>query len=430
MYNCELLYIGRVTLMRNRQINSNGISEIVTVILVIALVIGLAVIVYGMIFGSLSLTKSSLVAASAGTANVPLDSSSSMQIMRVLPMAGEAYYLKGQSSIPTSSATTPLAIASFDIIDPNGQVSTVTNGYLTTNANKLGSSLYIYKDQSNNYRLTDSLASISYAPAQIKPFALGDYKITMIDNTAHVPMNIMTVKITGNGTSSSSGSLSLPLLNTLPNSSWVVHGGVTNTTDASGLTVYNFDGTSGYLSATANPALSFTGNLSLSLWMNPTSTGSSGSSSNWHTIIGKGQLNSDNSEYDNYQLMQLGDKLLFEWNDATTGAHYQATTTSALTAGSMQYVTATVDAGVLTISVNGVPLGLTYNTGNVPGGGTVISAPVITLQNNGNDLLTGKQNAATSTNYFYYSGDMSEVALYNRALTSDEIAHNVNYKQI
>jgi hypothetical protein len=418
--------------MRNRQINSSGISETVTVILVIALVIGLAVAIYAMLFGSVSLTKSSLVAASAGTANVPLDASSSMQIMRVLPMAGESYYLKGQSTIPASSATTPLAIASFDITDPNGRVSTVTNGYLTTNANKLGSPLYIYKDQSNNYRLTDSLASISYAPAQIKPFALGEYQINMIDNTAHVPMNIMTVKITGNGTSSSSGSLSLPLLNTLPNSSWVVHGGVTNTTDTSGLTVYNFDGTSGYLSATANPALSFTGNLSLSLWMNPTSTGSSGSSSNWHTIIGKGYVAGVNNENDNYQLMQLGDKLLFEWTD-TGGNHYQAITqSSVLTAGTMQYVTTTVDAGQLTIRVNGgAPLALTYNTGNVPGSGTILStAPVINLQNNGNDLLTGKQNAASAANNFYYSGTMSEVALYNRPLTADEIAHNVNYNQI
>jgi hypothetical protein len=256
----------------------------------------------------------------------------------------------------------------------------------------------------------------------------------MVDNSANVPLTMMNVRITGNATSSTGSQASLPLLNTLPNSSWVAYGGVTNYTAASGLTMYTFDGTSGYLSSTSNPALSFTGDLTLSLWMNPAATGDSGNSANWHTIIGKGQLNADSSENDNYQLLQLGDKLLFEWNDAADPTkHYQAITTSALTAGSMQYVTATVTGGKLTLSVGGDALPLTYNTGNVPGGGTILTGvdiPTVTLANNGNDLLTGKQNSATAANSFYFQGDMSEVALYNRALTSDEIAHNMNYEQI
>ncbi|WP_321504761.1 LamG domain-containing protein [uncultured Methanoregula sp.] len=418
--------------MRKIRNNSNGISETVTVIIVIILVLGLALAVYGMLFGSVSLVKTSLVAASAGTANVPLDTSSSMQVMRVTPEVGENFYIKGQGTVPTNSAATQIAITSFSLRDPQGEIYPVTNGYITKNANKYGTNLYIYKNSASEYKVTDSLDSISYSPTTIRPFALGDYQITMIDNTAHVPLNIMNVKITGNATSSTTSQYSLPLLNVLPNSSWAMHGGVSNRTDpVTGLTLYDFDGTSGYLSSTTNPSLGFTGELTLSLWMNPTATGSSSSSANWHTIIGKGFVGGVNSENDNYQIMQLGDKLLFEWNDASSPyTHYQATTTSALTPGSLQYVTATVTGGVLSIQVNGVSLPLTYNTGNVPGGGTVISAPTVTLQNNGNDLLTGKQNAASAADYFYYSGDMSEVALYNRALTAEEIAHNINYYKI
>jgi len=415
--------------MRHQYNNSNGVSEAVSVILVIILVIGLAFAIYAMIFGSVNpyLTKTTRIAASASTANVPLGASSSMQILRVLPMSGEKYYVKGQSNIPPGSANT--AVAFFTLLDPQGQSFPVTPGTVTTNANNYGTPLFIYKDQSANYRVTDSLSSISSA-SQLRPFALGDYQITMRDSSANVPLTVMKVKVTGNETGSSGSQLTLPVLNTLPNSTWTAYGGVTNYTTTSGLKMYTFDGSTGYLSATSNPALAFTGEMSLSLWMNPTTTGLSTDSTNWHTIIGKGRMNGVNDENDNYQLMQLGDKLLFEWNDASNN-HYQAiTTTTPLTAGKMQYVTATVSGGTLTIKVNGDTQNLVYNTGNVPWGGTSSTTQTVTLANNGNDLLTGKQNAATAANSFYYNGDMSEVALYNRALTPDEIAHNLNYNQI
>ncbi|MFA4877428.1 MAG: LamG domain-containing protein [Methanoregula sp.] len=406
-------------------------------VLIIVLVIGLALAVYGMIFGSISLNKVSMVAASAGTFFVPLDTSSSMQIMRVTPAIGEDFYIQGQGTVPKNAASTQIAVVSFILRNPQGEIYTVTNGYITGNANKYGTNLYIYKDSSNAFKVTDTLDSISYAPTAIRPFELGDYQITMIDTVAKLPMNIMDVKITGNETSSTGSQASLPLLNVLPNSTWTAHGGVTNTTDpVTGLTMYTFDGSSGYLTSTANPALDFTGDLTLSLWMKPTTTGDSSSSSNWHAIIGKGELIGTNNENDNYQLMQLGDKLLFEWNDATTGEHYQAITENGvLTAGTLQYVTTTVTGGALTIQVNGgSPVALTYNTGNVPGAGDDLTdtPPTVVLANNAHDLMTGKQNAPEDQpqNQFHYSGDMSEVALYNRALTAGEIAHNLNYYKI
>lgn len=417
--------------MKKQKVNSDGISEAVSVILVISLLLVLAFVVYAMFFGTISLKPTSRVAATAGTSTVPLGSTiPPMQIMETHTLSGDDYYLVGQPNIPAS--TPNLAVTSFILRDPQGNSYPVIPTALSSNANKYGTRLYIYKGQGLNpkIRVTDNLASISYAPTQLNPFALGDYKLTMIDNTANVILNTMNVRITGNATPGSpvpSG----PLLNVDPNSTWTTHGGVTNRTDPSGLTIYTFDGTSGYLSGISNPALAFTGNLTLSLWMNPTSTGTNnGNTANWHTIIGKGVLNGGSSEYDNYQLVQIGNKLYFEWNDAVTTTHYHIMTdTTPVQAGHTGYVTLTVNSGVPAISYDGVVQPISYYQSNYPTDTNPIAAVPVNMQNNDNPLLTGKQNGPVGSEFFY-KGDMSEVALYNRALTADEIAYNLNYQKI
>ena len=417
--------------MKKQTIGNEGFSESVSVILIIALLLVLAIIAYAMFFGTISLKQTSRIAATAGTSTVPMgDTIPPMQIMETHTLSGDDYYLVGQSNIPPK--TPHLAVASYILKDPNGVSYPVIPAILSSNANKYGTTLYIYKGQGQNpkIRITDNLASISNAPTQINPFALGDYKLTMIDNTADVILNMMNVKITGNATPGSpvpSG----PLLNVDPNSTWTTHGGVTNRTDPSGLTIYTFDGTSGYLSGLSNPALQFTGNMSLSFWMKPTTTGTNnGDTANWHTIIGKGVLNGGSSEYDNYQLVQIGTKLYFEWNDAGTGTHYHIMTdTTPVQAGTNAYASLTVNAGVPVIYYNGVVQPISYYQSNYPTDTTPIAAVPVIMQNNNNPLLTGKQNGPPGTEFFY-KGDMSEVGLYNRALTADEIAHNLNYNQI
>ena len=62
----------------------------------------------------------------------------------------------------------------------------------------------------------------------------------------------------------------------------------------------------------------------------------------WHTIIGKGILYPNSTEFDNYQLVAIGNKLYFEWS-GTGGTHYHSQTNSnALTNGAWQYVTVNV----------------------------------------------------------------------------------------
>ena len=316
--------------MKKPNDNSDGISEAISVILIIAMLLVLAIIVYAMFFGTVSIKPTSRVAAYAGTSTVPLGISiPPMQIMTTKSISGDNYFLEGQPNIPARTAN--LAVASYILQDPNGVSYPVVPTLLSSNANKYGTPLYIYKGLNSVIRVTDNLASISNAPTQVFPFALGDYKITMIDNTADVILNTMNVRITGNATPSSVVSIpSGPLLNVQPNSTWTMYGGVTNRTDPSGLTIYTFDGTTGYLKGLSNPALAFTGNLSLSLWMKPTTAGSTVSdTSDWHTIIGKGVLNGGSSEFDNYQLTQIGNKLYFEWTDAAnTANHYHIMTLS------------------------------------------------------------------------------------------------------
>ena len=418
--------------MKKQKNNFDGISEIVSVILIIAMLLILVIIVYTMFFDTISLKQTSRVAAYAGTSSVPLGISiPPMQIINTKSISGDNYFLAGQTNIPASNTNS--AVLSFILQDPKGVSYPVVPTLLSPNANKYGTLLYIYKGQNSVIRVTDNLASISNAPTQIFPFALGDYKITMVDNTADVILNTMNVRITGNATPSSGVTIpSGPLLNVQPNSSWTMFGGVTNRTDPSGLTIYTFDGTSGYLKGLSNPALAFTGNLSLSLWMKPTTAGNSVSdTSDWHTIIGKGVLNGGSSEFDNYQLVQIGNKLYFEWTDAINPAnHYHIMTTSTpVQAGQNGYATLTVNAGVPTIYYNGVVQPISYYKSNYPTDTTTVPPVLVNMQNNNNDLLTGKQNGPVGSEFFY-KGDMSEVGLYNRALTADEIAYNLNFNKI
>jgi hypothetical protein len=188
------------------------------------------------------------------------------------------------------------------------------------------------------------------------------------------------------------------------------------------MTVAHFNGTGSYITIPNDPSLSFSGDLSISLWFKPTT-----SSSTWYQLIGKGVTNSAGSsgsnENDNYQLFQYGNKLLFEWNDATTGQHYQAITQTAVSSTSWNYVTVTVTNGQLAIYNDGVAQTLTYDNSNVPGTNPV-GTQTVHLINNNNAVTVGKQNAASSSDNFYYSGDMGAISLYNRGLTQAEITAN------
>jgi hypothetical protein len=262
----------------------------------------------------------------------------------------------------------------------------------------------------------------------------GTWTIQMIDENVHVLANSYTVKVT-NGASSLpvaggfiGGSTSQFYRTDCTAINQTSYGITTGNTGPGGMTVAHFNGTGSYITIPDDPTLSFTGDLSISLWFEPTSaTTPTSSGSNWHQLIGKGVTTGVNNENDNYQLFQYGNQLLFEWNDATTGKHYQAYTTASsgtVSSTSWNYVAVTISGGDLAIYNNDVAQVLTYDNNNVPGT-NVVGTQTVHLINNNNAVTVGKQNAASSSDNFYYNGDMGAISLYNRGLTPAEIAANL-----
>jgi hypothetical protein len=180
------------------------------------------------------------------------------------------------------------------------------------------------------------------------------------------------------------------------------------------------------MSLANDPGLSMTGDMAISLWMRPDTTGSGTNS--WHTVIGKGQIVSG-VENDNYQLVTVGNDLYFEWNDPS-GQHYHVSTTglNPLQNNQWGYVTVDVKGGTpggVTIYNNGNPVAVQYYANNNPypyEGTAMASPPVVNLRANNLPVNVGVQ--ADPSNPFYYKGDIGAISLYNRALTPAEIAQN------
>lgn len=442
--------------MKTKNTNSSALSEIVSIILIIALVLVLAMVVYALFFGNISgyLKHTYRVAATAGTTNVPLGTSYSTPIMYAMPSAGEKYYLSGQSDIPAGSV-----VASFILDDPNGNMYTVKTLNYSASANQFGTRLFIYQDQNYNLWVTDSQQKVLAAAAQIRPFAKGVWTITMIDNTANVPLTQMTVNIGSNG---GSGSIN-PLAGTTTwaNGSWdlvnssgyeinFTNNGVTPMMGPGGTSAFYFNGLSDILGQN-NPGLAFTGNMALSLWIDPTTatgTVSPYNPSNWATLVGKGSIDTSTGiENDDYQLVQMGNQIYFEWGDTSTTppSHYNIVTTgaTALKNENWNYVAvSTTASGAPEIYINGVAQPYTLSNTNSPLYGEVGSCsdpPVcntlfssdtsftgVHLNNVNNGITIGSQNSNTPADNFNYTGGMSAITFYNQALSQSAVTSNLN----
>jgi FlaG/FlaF family flagellin (archaellin) len=416
--------------MKNLYTDSHGISETVSVILVISLVLVLAMVIYAMFFGSILgfLKPTSRVAVAAGTVKVPLDATSSIQIPYAEPISGDKYYLSGQSNIPSG-----YPVASFVLRDPSGTTHNVKNSSISTTANKFGTPLFIYQDRLHNYWVTDSGLSIASSPAQLMPFSRGVWTVTMIDNTANVPLTEIKVTI---GSDSSNTNLQLPNYTTsCGGASGSTGYGINNnsyniicTTGPNGMPAMHFNGINSYMTLANNPDLTFTGDMTLSLWIKPDTTGST--PANWHTVLGKGQI-VGGVENDNYQLVTIGNDLYFEWNDPS-GQHYHVSTTglNPLQNNQWGYVTVVVNGGTtggVTLYNNGNPVAVKYYPNNNPDpweGTPMVTPPVVNLKANNLPVNVGIQ--ADPSNPFYYKGDIGNLAVYNRALTAQEIKNNNN----
>jgi len=433
--------------MRSGQKNSEGVSEVVSMIIIVALLLVLVMVVYALFFGTISgyLKPTYRVAATAGTMTVPLGSTASTQVLYALPASGDKYYLLGQANIPSG-----YPVASFVLRDPSGNTYTTRMLNYSASANRYGTPLFVYQDLNYNMWVTDSPQKVVAAASQIRPFAQGLWTIKMIDNTANVPLTQMTVNIGPNNaiTNPQSGST------TWANGSWnlvnssgyqinFTNYGVTPLTGPGGTNAFNFNGAS-YVSGQDNPGLDFTGDMSLSLWIDPTTaTGPlSGSGSNWGNLVGKGSI-TGGQENDNYQLAQMGNQLYFEWGDTSTNQHYNIVTpVGSLSNNAWNYVAVTTTAGgPPVVYINGVAQQYTLSQSNTPLSNVIGSCtnppscstlPAgftgVTLDNVNNGITIGKQNAA-APNEFYYNGGMSAVTFYNRAITQTEVSSNLNNYQ-
>ncbi|NMB79651.1 MAG: LamG domain-containing protein [Methanomicrobiales archaeon] len=399
--------------MKNSYSHSEGISETVSIILVISLVLILAIVLYALLFGSVSLKNTSRVAATAGTVIVP---ETSIPIMYSQPSAGDNYYLLGQQNIPSG-----YPVVYFMLRDPTGTSIKTTQTIKSPGANTYGTALYLYKDTSG-YHVTDSAEMIAFNRTKIRPFTpQGTWTLTMVDKTADVPLTDMKVLIGAESPSYNPLGGSMTWTNfgqfinktgyLLPFTSY----NVGNFTGPGGMKAFSFNGVSSYIQGVDNPDVSFTGNMGISLWLQPSTT------TGYHEILGKGTASDTN---DNYDLFIIDRTLWFEWTqEGTSPAQMYHIQTAPLTWDKdWKYVTFNVNNGVPEIYYDGVSVPFNYYAGNTPGGVPLASAVPVDLKPDNNPVTIGRQN--WPGNYLYYAGNMSEVTYYNRALSASEVADN------
>jgi hypothetical protein len=416
--------------MKGMPHNSSAISEIIAEFLIIFMIILLAAVGYVVFSGSIPfLQKTSLVAASAGVSYIPVDATTTMPVFNVLPSAGDRFYLTGQQNIPGGAPS-----VSFLLIGPDGTFAKTSLADYSGADAAYGKTMYLYRDmRGGGFWVTDTMETNNKQKYML-PLKGGAWTIKMIDDTANVPLVEMTASITGNGSTPNPLAPTTIWTNetnmTLTNSSGYpipfTNYGVTPFVGPNGLQMFKYNGTGAYILGADNPDLTFTGDMSISLWMQPTSAAASNSAT---AIVGKGTTGDAN---DNYDMFITSGKLYMEWSDKNTGQMYHIETQAPISWGSppsLNYVTFTVASGVPSIYFAGVQKSINYYLGDNPGAGQIAGPPwpVVNLKPDNNPITIGKQNYPGAE--FYYAGNMSEVSFYNRALTQPEITANTNNYQ-
>lgn len=168
-----------------------------------------------------------------------------------------------------------------------------------------------------------------------------------------------------------------------------------------------FDGTGDYVSVPYDASLDITDNVSISFWFRPTSTIASGFSGT-KGLISKANTNTD-AEND-WQ---------FSWYDAHAGrmrfgayGDYILTTTATWTGGTWYHVTVVVSStNTAYIYVNG-------ELDNYDSDTSIGSDPINGTENNAIAIGLAK----TLQGDFYFDGQIDEMRIYDRAISSEEVA--------
>jgi hypothetical protein len=284
-----------------------------------------------------------------------------------------------------------------------------------------GGTIYFYHDNTG-YKITDSMIDYN-KKKNLRPLDIGEWAVHMIDNNSRQVIGIYKISV---------GRIQTTINPISPRAIWTLSGPGWNITNASGILVpstsygtvptigpnnmpaLQFNGTGSYVTFQNNPDLTYTGELSVSLWMNSTNLNSA------HQLIGKGVSDLN----DNYDLFTLNNQLYFEWADSATGQMYHImTNTSPLQTSQWDYVTLVIDNRVPKFYNNGAEIPISYYAGNNPWINPPTIPPVqVNLTSNNEPVQIGEQNYPGAP--FYYGGSMGPVALYNRALTIQEILYN------
>lgn len=411
--------------MCRRHNNPQGISEVSAGILIIFLVVVLGIVAYLAIFGTLNpafMKKSAYIAGTAEAFEVPL--TGNPQIVTFLPRSGDPFYFTGQKNGITGYNVT------LKLISPDGQI-------LYPNTTSLpsplyGKTLYIYPKISAAATQCDYMISDTVPTSTFRPMVVGCWTLQTIDSEMPLLIDSYRVDI-------SEGRSSLPsACGFVANATekfyrsdctainQTVSGSVTACNSSPGNMPCSHFNNSGYVSVPNDPTLSFKGNaLALSLWINPNrATTSTSDTTNWYTLLGKGQLFANSTEVDNYQLTQIGDEIYFEWTDAVTGKHYHImTSNSPIAANQWTQVTISITNGVISLYTNCVAQPFSYYQSNYPTDTTAVSSVKVNLSVNNNNFLVGKQNSANPAYNFNFQGDMAGISVYDRGLTSSEISN-------
>jgi hypothetical protein len=407
--------------------NSKGITEAASTVLIIILVVALAGIIFAVASGSLQhyfVKKSAYVATKAGVADSPISLLSGVpnQFPILQPLNGDPFSFPGQQQPQPSPYN-----VSLKILSPDGK--TITPNARSLSGVLYGKTLYVYPDPNPgasecSYVIKDSL------PNSPPPMTTGLWKLQMVDETNHVLIFTQNLNIKGTtsqpvsgGSIGSTGTMYRADCSVIPQTFFGNFPTAYNAT--MNMNTTRFDGNS-YITMPNDPSLAFTGNMSLSMWFNPDTAGAfSTSGSDWHTLMGKGQIFPDGSEIDNYQLVQMGNKLYFEWNDPN-GQHYNIMTTGTpVSANSWNYVTVSIQDGQIALYNNGVLQPINYYNSNVPTQNQMAAPPTVKLISTPNPVTVGKQNGNSPSNDFYFKGYMGAIDLYNRGLTQGEISANL-----
>lgn len=406
-------------LMENRGLKrEEGISATVSVILMVVLVIGIALVLWSVFMGYPSILHHTVYIASEAKAEEIIQPGGlPMEVVAFTIREAEPFHFAGQN--PPVAGKEVL----IKVVTPDGR--TIYPTPFISGGNLEGKTLYIFPNSTGFSSYCDYIVSDTAPAGRLKPFVTGTWVIQLIDPEANLLISSDDrARIT-------KGTTAYPVAGGTPGSGVYrtdctplassINGNPMrgNTGAPMNMSYLSFDGDD-WIAYADDPTLTFTGDLTISIWLKPQDVTS------WKQVIGKGLQISTNKEDKNYDLYLINNKVYFEWDDRVTGTHYHVMTNApAVTGGSWQYVNLIVDGGKPKIYVNGVSQPFTYYQSNVPGNNPITNPsqiPEVRLKDNDHPMTMGKQ---ASTSYpFYYKGSIGSFALYNRGLTDAEIQEN------